>query len=196
MPDLPPPELDREAVARILAPRVKAFLLESPGRQPELFAKRLSYNLAPPKRDMIYVYAHGWAGERSATAVRTAYALLAFSFPVLGSVFLLAFARAGRTLPFLVASAIALCVLLPYQASIGDPRFLLPAYPSICLAAAALAARDVPAPWARGRRLAAALLAVLFLGNAAWDVALTDPAIRAISQPGGSRLNPPYDFAR
>ena len=41
-----------------------------------------------------------------------------------------------------------------------------------------------------------ALFGVLFLGNAAWDVALTDPALRTISQPGGSRPGSAYDFAR
>ena len=196
MPGAPPADLDREEVARLLGPRVREFILGSPHRQVDLFARRLSYNLAPPKRDLVYLYGHGWAGERSPTTVRVAYALVALSFPVLGGLVLLAFARAGRTLPFLVAAGIVLCALAPYQLSLGDARYLLPVYPAIGLAASALLARDVPAAWSRGRRLAAALLAVLFLGNAARDVLLTDPALRAIARPGGSRLDPPYHFAR
>lgn len=196
MPGVPPPGLDREEVARLLAPRVVAFLLESPHRQLDLFARRLSHNLAPPKRDLVYLYGHGWAGERSEATVRLAYALVALSFPVLGSLALLAFARAGRTVPFLFAAGVFLCALAPYQLSIGDARYLLPAYPALCLAASALAAPGVPSAWSRGRRLAAAALAVLFLGNAAWDVHLTEPALAAIARPGGSRLDPPYHLAR
>lgn len=196
MPGVPPGDLDREVVARMLAPRVKEFLLGSPHRQLDLSLKRLSYNLAPPKRDLIYVYAHGWAGEKPAAAVRTAYALVALSFPLLGALVLLAFARSGRAVPFLVGAGIAVAALLPYQVAIGDPRYLLPAYPALALAAGALAARDVPGPWSRRRRAVAALLAVLFLGNAAHDVYLTDAALRAISAPGGSSLPVPYHFAR
>jgi len=45
-------------------------------------------------------------------------------------------------------------------------------------------------------RLAAALLATAFLGNAAYDVWKTDGALKMVTQPGGSRLHPPYVFAR
>lgn len=195
MPGLPPPDLGREEVARILAPRVKEFLLRHPGRQVPLLLRRLSHNLAPPKRDLIYIYGHGWAGERSPGVVLTAYAAAALSFPFLGALVLLAFARSGRCLPFLAGIAIASAALVPYLLAIGDARYLLPAYPALCLAAGALAAAKVPSPWSRSRRLAAALLAVLFFGNAARDVALTDPALRAVSAPGGSSLDPPYDLA-
>ena len=194
-PGAPPPDLAREEVAKILAPRVKEFLLRHPGRQASLFLRRLSHNLAPPKRDLIYLYGHGWAGERPPEVVRTVYAAAALSFPFLGGLVLLSFARSGRCLPFLAAISIAAAALAPYLLAIGDARYLLPAYPALCLAAGALAAVNAQPTWSRSRRLVAALLSILFLGNAAHNVALTEPALEAVSRPGGSSLAPPYDLA-
>jgi len=196
MPVVPGVDLDKEAQARLLAPRVRAFLRDHPLQQVRLFLARASYNFAPPKRDLIYVYGHGWAGERPRSVVLATYATVALSLPILLAVALLAFARSGHLPAFRLAAALTAAVLLPYQVSIGDPRFLLPAYPALCAAAGLLGASRVPAAWSRGRRIVAALAMALFCANAARDLSLTDPALRAVSGPGGSRLRPPYHFAR
>lgn len=196
MPAIPGAALDKEAQARLLAPRVREFVLSDPVRQVPLFLARASFNFAPPKRDLLYIYGHGWAGERDPRLVLAAYAAVALSLPILASAVLLGFARAGHLGPFRLAAAIALAVILPYQLSIGDPRFLLPAYPALCGAGGLLGAKDVAGAWSRRRRAAAALAMILFTANAVRDVALTDPALRALARPGGSRVRPPYHFAR
>lgn len=196
MPVVPGADLDKEAQARLLAPQVREFVREQPHLQLRLFLARASYNFAPPKRDLIYIYGHGWAGERTRATVLVAYSAAALALPILFSCVALAFARAGHLPAFRLAAVFAVAVVLPYQISIGDPRFLLPAYPALCSAAGLLAASDVPGAWSRRRRIVAAIGMAAFSANAARDVALTDSALRAVARPGGSTLRPPYHFAR
>ena len=104
-------------------------------------------------------------------------------------------ARRGDDPAFLLGAALVLFVALPYLASVGDARYLHPAHPALALLAGAAAApQEGPTP-ARRKRLAWTL-AALFAANAAWDVAASLPAMRAVAAPGGSALRPPYHFAR
>ena len=188
---------DYEALARILGPKARTYFLTHPLREADLFLRRASFNFAPNKRDMIYLYGQGWAGERSPGTLQALYVWIAIGVPVLGAAVLLAFARAPRDRALRLALLFLLLGVLPYQVSIGDARYLIPFHPLLAFAAGALVASP-PAPgrWPARMRLAAAVLAIAFLGNAAYDVWKTDGALRKVTRPGGSRLRPPYILAR
>lgn len=199
MPDRPdvgqPGIPDADALERVARDRASAFFREQPWRQADLVFRRASYLFAPPKRDLIYLYGHGWAGERPAPVVTASLAWLVLSFGVLAGAALAGLARAGNDGGTLVAAVLVLLVALPYLASVGDARYLHPAHPALALAGgAAFAHRAGPAS---PRRLVLALaLGAVFAANAAWDVVASLPAMRAVSAPGGSTLRPPYHFAR
>ncbi len=196
-PRLGSPEApDREAMARLLAPRVRRFLSEKPERQLMLFARRASYNFAPPKRDLLFLYASGWAGERSQAAILPLYAWSVLSVPILGAFVLLGFAKSGSDPGLRVALAVVFLGILPYQISLGDARYLQPFHPALAVCAGAVLAPAAQSSWSGPRRLTAALLATLFFSNAAYDVAGTLPALAAVCRPNASRLKPPYEFAR
>lgn len=187
---------DYETLARILGPRARTYFLTHPLREGELFLRRASFNLAPNKRDLIYLYGHGWVGERSPWVLNTVYAWVALGMPILGAAVLLALARHPRDGALRLALLLFFLGVLPYQISVGDARYLIPFHPLLAFAAGALAAPRAPAQWPARMRLAAAALAIAFLGNAAYDVWKTDEALRQVTRPGGSRLRPPYIFAR
>lgn len=192
----PPPSPDMETAARLLGPKARSYLLRHPVREAELFVRRASFNFAPNKKDLLYLYGHGWAGERRPAVVEAVYVWVAMSWPALAAALLLAFARRGVDAPVGLALAFAAAGILPYQVSIGDARYLIPFHPFLAFAAGSLLAPAGPHSWAASRRLAAGVLAVAFLANAVHDVARTDGALRAIARPGGSALRPPYHFAR
>jgi hypothetical protein len=198
--DLPRPGTveapDMEAVAQILGPKARAYMLTHPFREGELFLRRASLNLASNKKDLLYLYGNGWAGEHSPGAVRAVYVWVAISVPLLGAAVLLAFARDWRDGAFRFALLLTFLGLLPYQISIGDARYLIPFHPLLAFAAGGLLAPHKAGLWATRTRLAAALLAIAFLSNAAYDLRATDAALRKIARPGGSLLAPSYDFAR
>ena len=191
-PDAP----DYETLARILGPKARAYLLAHPLREGDLFLRRASFNLAPNKRDLIYLYGQGWVGERSPLILKTIYAWVAIGMPILGATVLLALARDARDGALRLALLLFLLGILPYQISIGDARYLIPFHPLLAFAAGALASPSAPGQWSRRMRLAAATFAIAFLGNAAYDVWATDWALKKVTQPGGSRLHPPYILAR
>ena len=191
-PDFP----DERACARHLSTKVRQFLLEYPERQLILIPMRASYLFAPAKRDLIYVYGHGWAGERPAETVFLVYIWVAVSVPLLAAGAILGFARAGHTEAVRLALGMVLLGALPYLASIGDARYVQPFQPVLAIVAGASAGYPLSGGWSRNRRLAAAAVALLFFGNAAYDVKKTEPALAAIARAGGSTLRPPYIFAR
>ncbi|HQQ78438.1 MAG TPA: glycosyltransferase family 39 protein [Thermoanaerobaculia bacterium] len=188
---------DYESLARILGPKARTYFLTHPLREADLFLRRASFNFAPNKRDIIYLYGHGWAGERSPGTLNALYVWIAVGVPVLGAAVLLALARSPREGALRLALLLVFLGVLPYQVSVGDARYLIPFHPLLAFAAGALAASPPsPGQWPARMRLAAAVLAIAFLGNAAYDVWKTDGALRKVTQPGGSRLRPPYIFAR
>ena len=187
---------DYETLARILGPKARTYFLTHPLREGELFLRRASFNLAPNKRDLIYLYGQGWAGERSPRVLKTTYVWVALGIPILGAAVLLALAHDPRDGALRLALLLFLLGMLPYQISVGDARYLIPFHPLLAFAAGALAAPPAPGQWSARMRLAAAVLAIAFLGNAAYDVWATDGALWKVTQPGGSRLRPPYIFAR
>ncbi len=199
-PSLPrtgtPETPDMEAVARVLGPKARDFVLAHPLREVELVARRASFNFAPNKRDLIYLYGQGLAGERPRGAVSAVYVWAAMGVPVLGALVLLALARDPRDGALRMALILVVAGILPYECSIGDARFLIPFHPLLAFAAGALLAPSIAGQWSGRMRLTAALLAIAFLGNAAYDVWATDPALRKVTQPGGSHLHPPYILAR
>jgi hypothetical protein len=187
---------DMEAVARILGPKARAYVLTHPFREGELFLRRASFNLAPNKKDLLYLYGNGWAGERTSRVVKAVYVWVAISVPLLGAAVLLAVARNRRDGALRFALLLTFCGILPYQFSIGDARYLIPFHSLLAFAAGALLAPRAAGQWIARTRMAVALLALAFLGNAAYDVRATDPALRKVARPGGSRVAPSYDFAR
>jgi hypothetical protein len=199
MPDVPSigsAEIpDEEARARVLRPRAIAFALGHPLRELELVARRASYLLAPPKRDLIYIYGWGWAGERSRAEILTAYVWAAASVPLLVMLLLLAWGRHGADEGLVLLALLLLFGAAPYLMSLGDARFLLPLHPLLAAGAGSLA-RPGAGVASRRRWGVVAVLLVLFTVNAVLDLVATQPALEAILAPGGSSLHPPYHFAR
>ena len=199
MPDIPQigtVELpDEEARARLLGPRAWAYVFTHPFHESILVAKRLSYLFAPPKRDLIYIYGSGWAGEFSGSVILTAYVWAALSVPLLVVCILAAVGLKGGEPAYWAALVLMGFGLVPYMISLGDARFLMPLHPLLAFAAGSLFR---PTPLAHGalRRLIAVLLMVLFAVNAFIDLSATQPALEAIMKPGGSQIKPPYHFAR
>ncbi len=193
----PGPEApDYEALARLLGPKARAYFWTHPLREGELFLRRASFNLAPNKRDLIYVYGQGWAGERSPRTLNALYVWVATGVPVLGAAVLLALARDPRDRALRLSLVLVFLGMLAYQFSIGDARYLIPFHPLLAFAAGALLAPSSAGQWSARMRLTAGFLAVAFFGNAGYDVWATDGAIRKVTRPGGSQLHPSYIFAR
>ena len=198
MPDIPQigtAELpNEEARARLLGPRAWHYAFTHPIDEVVLVLKRLSYLFAPPKRDLIYIYGNGWAGEFSGSVILTFYVWVASSAPLLIVCILLALGLKGGEPAYWVALLLVGLGLAPYMISIGDSRFLMPLYPLLAFAAGSLLR---PAPLSGGMsRLVAAFLLVLFSVNAFLDLWVTQSALDAVMKPGGSQLFPPYHFAR
>lgn len=186
---------DVDALARVSSERARAFLIERPWRQPELVLRRASHLASPPKRDLIYLYGHGWAGERSPFVVAAVLAGLVLSFAALVAAALAGFAKHGDDGAFRFGAAVVFLVALPYLASVGDARYMHPAHAAVAfLAGAAFAPRTGP-PSPRRRAIAWAVGTTILL-NGAWDVTVSLPAMHAVASPGGSDLRPPYHFAR
>lgn len=199
-PDVPQPGTteapDMEAVARILGPKASTYLVTHLLREGELFVRRASFNFAPNKRDLIYLYGQGLAGERTPWVLKSAYVWVAIGIPVLGAAVPLALARDPRDGALRMALLLVLAGVLPYHISIGDARYLIPFHPLLAFAAGALLAPFAPGQWSARTRLAAGLVAIAFFGNAAYDVWATDGALRKVTRPGGAQLHPPYILAR
>lgn len=186
---------DVEALGRVAGERARAFIFEQPWRQADLVLRRASFLVSPPKRDLIYLYGHGWAGERRPAFVLASLAWLVLSFGALVAAALAGFSRRGDDPAFVLGVAIVLLVALPYLASVGDARYVHPAHAAAAfLAGAAAGPREATVP--RRRTLLAWTLGATLAVNAAWDVASSLPAMRAVAAPGGSTLRPPYHFAR
>lgn len=199
MPDEPsvgqPGIPDLDSLDRVARERAWRFIFGQPWRQLELVPKRLSLLLATPKRDLIYLYAHGWAGERPPWALRGFLGWLAVSHALLLAGAVAGFLRTRDDLALLAAGLIVLCCVAPYLVAFGDARFLQPAYPGLAFAAGAAFARfSSPIP-GRVRALGWILGAVL-AANTAYDLSASMPAVKAVLEPGGSALRPPYHFAR
>jgi 4-amino-4-deoxy-L-arabinose transferase-like glycosyltransferase len=189
-PDLPV----NEALARRVGPDAWKFLFTEPARELVLLARRVSYQFALPKRDLIYVYSRGWVGERPPAALIAAFAWVAVSSLVLMLAFLLSLIRGGRDAGLRAALGFLTLGCAPYLISIGDARYLMPLYPLLAFGAAAGAS---PRPRPAGLRvIVVGVILALFLANAAYDLWATRNAFRTILAPGGSRLNLPYHFAR
>ena len=199
MPDVPrigTAELpDEEARARLLGPRAWHYAFTHPFHESVLVVKRLSYLFAPPKRDLIYIYGSGWAGEFPGPVILTAYVWAASSVPLLVVCILTALGLKGGEPAYWVGLLLMGFGLAPYMISLGDARFLMPLHPFLAFAASSLL-RPVPLAPGALRRLIALLLMTLFAVNAFLDLSATQPALEAIMQPGGSQLHPPYHFAR
>lgn len=186
---------DADALERVARERAREFVLGQPWRQADLVVRRASHLFAPPKRDLIYLYGNGWAGERTPGVVAAAFVSLVASFVALVAAALLGFARRPADAGLRIAGALVVLVALPYLASVGEARYLHPAHPALALAGGAAFAIP-PVPASRRRRLAVLAVGTLLAANAAWDVAASLPAMRAVAAPGGSTLRPPYHFAR
>jgi hypothetical protein len=186
---------DVDALARVSGERARAFLVERPWRQPELVLRRASHLVSPPKRDLIYLYGHGWAGEKSPAAVAAVLAGLVLSFAALVAAALAGFVKRGDDVAFRFGAAIVLLVALPYLGSVGDARYMHPAHAAAAFLAGACVATRAGPPSPRRKALACAFGAALLL-NGSWDVSASLPAMRAVASPGGSALRPPYHFAR
>jgi hypothetical protein len=87
MPDEPavgqPGVPDAAALERAWRTRAWDFILGRPWRQLDLVPRRLSLLLAVPKRDLIYLYGNGWAGERPPAVLGAFLAWLASSHAAL-----------------------------------------------------------------------------------------------------------------
>lgn len=186
---------DADALERVARERSRAFVLAHPLRQPGLVARRASHLFAPPKRDLVYLYGNGWAGERRPGLVASTLAWVVLSFGALLAGALAGFARRGDEAGFRLAAAAVLLVALPYLASVGDARYLHPAHGALALCGAAVLAGPPSLPSSR-RRIAALALGAVLAANFAWDVSASLPAMRAVAAPGGSSLRPAYHFAR
>jgi hypothetical protein len=199
MPDVPKvgtAELpDEEARARLLGPRAWRYALTHPLHEAVLLGKRTSYLFAPPKRDLIYIYGWGWAGERSPSVIVATYIWAASSVPLLIVCILLSLAWKGCEPAFWSSLALMGFALTPYLISLGDARFLMPLHPLLAFAAGSLL-RPVHPARSLGRWLVVGALLGLYGANTFFDLRLTQPALEAIMLPGGSQLHPPYHFAR
>ena len=199
MPDIPKigtGELpNEEARARFLGPRAWNYAFTHPFHEAVLVAKRLSYLFAPPKRDLIYIYGNGWAGELPSPVILTAYVWAASSVPLLVACIILALGLKGGEPAYWIALAMTGFGLAPYLISLGDARFLMPLHPFLAFAAGSVL-RPAPLSGSWFCRVIAAFLMALFVANAFLDISATQPALEAIMKPGGSQLHPPYHFAR
>jgi hypothetical protein len=200
LPEIPQPGTseapDMEAVARLVGPRAIAYALTHPLHEALLFLQRASFNFAPNKRDVIYLYGQGLAGERSPYALQALYSWVAIGMPLVGAVLLLAIFRQPHDSALRFALLLALVGILPYQCSIGDARYLIPFHPLLVFAASALLSPHRSGRWSAWARLAIGFFAIAFFLNAAYDVRATDIALRAITRVGGSTIHPPYILAR
>lgn len=199
MPDVPEAGTaeipDEWARARVLGPRAIAYALQHPVRELVLVARRASYLFASPKRDLIYIYGWGWAGERSAAVIATSYVWASSSVPLLVLLALVAWWRHGCDAGLAWTAVLLFFAVVPYLLTIGDARFLLPLHPLIAVAAGTVAHPRMAAPnWRRAAVIG--VIGLVFLANTAFDLVATQPALEAILQPGGSTLRPPYHFAR
>ncbi|HSN57160.1 MAG TPA: hypothetical protein VLT32_21005, partial [Candidatus Sulfomarinibacteraceae bacterium] len=194
VPDLGRTTRERYAVARELSSDALAYALRHPLDELRLAAARASYLFAPPKRDLIYIYGWGWAGERPPWVVWGTYLLSAATWSVLLVLAIVGWARTGWRPTVVVAVVLVAAGLAPYLVAIGDARFLMPLYPLVAVVAAAAVLPTGRPPAAR--TAVAAVLLALVLGNAAVDLAASHSAVAEIARPGGSGLRPPYHFAR
>ena len=186
---------DEEARARLLGPRAWRYAFTHPFHEILLVVKRLSYLFAPPKRDLIYIYGNGWAGELSKPVILTAYVWAAASVPLLVVCILMSLGLKGGEPAYWVVVALVGFGLAPYLISIGDARFLMPLHPLLAFAAGSIL-RPAPLLGGRMRWMMVAVLILLFVANAVLDLSATQPALEAVMKTGGSQLHPPYHFAR
>jgi hypothetical protein len=199
MPDEPtvgqPGIPDLDALDRVARNRAWRFILGQPWRQLDLVPRRLSLLLATPKRDLIYLYAHGWAGERPPWALRGFLAWLVASHALLLAGAVAGFLRTRDDAAVLAAGLIVLGCATPYLVTFGDARYLQPAYPAFAFAAGATFA-SFSSPLSGRTRALGWILGALLAANVAYDLSASMPAVRAVVGPGGSALRPPYHFAR
>ena len=188
-------KLSNRERAALLGPEGTRYFLTHPLAELRLVAERASYLFAPAKRDLLWLYGMGWAGEKPAALVRFVYAWVAASVPLLVLFALAGWWRRGDEATIGWALLFVAAGALPYLASIGDARYLQPLHPLLALvagAAAAPGAGRIP----RWRSSIVALLAILFLANAAYDLAVTQPALEQLLRPGAVGRPIPYVFAR
>ena len=199
MPDEPavgqPGIPDAEALDRVYRDRVLEFLLGRPWRQLDLVPRRIGLLLAVPKRDLIYLYGHGWAGERPPAHLWAFLGWLVASHSLLAAAALAGLLRAPDDPSLAAAGLVALVCVAPYLVTWGDARYLQPAYPALAFAAGGAFARGWT-PLRGRRRILAWVLGGALAGNALVDLSASLPAVAAIARPGGSALRPAYHFAR
>ena len=199
MPDEPavgqPGIPDVETLDRVWRARAWDFILGRPWRQLDLVPRRLSLLLATPKRDLIYLYAHGWAGERPPAVLWGFLGWLVVSHALLLAGAVAGFLRTRDDAAVVAAGLLVLGCIAPYLVTFGDARYLQPAYPALALAAGAAFAQG-RAPLPRSRRVLGWILGAMLAANAAYDLSASLPALTVVAQRGGSALRPPYNFAR
>ena len=186
----------REEQARILGPVAWRYFFTHPVRELGLLAARCSYLFAPTKRDLIYLYGTGWAGEKPAWVVWFVYIWSAASAPILFLAAIEGWRRGAGHSAIGYALVLVFLGLSPYLISLGDARYVQPLQPLFAFVAGRAFARRETKPIPAYRTMVATIIAVALLANSAHDLAATNPAIRAVASPGGSRLRPPYIFAR
>lgn len=177
-------ELRREAVQ---------YALSHPLRTASRWLPKTSAWWSPEHRDLMYLYSNGWIPPVPPETLWASYVLVGAGFVVLVPVAL----RGAllRSSPALAGCLLAIAsiwglILLSW----GDSRLHLPVLPFLWLfAGLGFARRDrLPGP----RRLAWAVLTLLFLGNAAYDLATSASTLRRLAAPDGTTLRYGYEIWR
>ena len=169
------------------------YALSHPGRTIQLWLPKTSYWWSPEHRDLMYLYSNSWISPLPPVAVWLLYFVVG-----LGFVGLVPFALRGALVgwtPALAGCLIAAGTMWGLNLlSYADSRFHVPALPFLWIfAGLGLASRPRLSGW---RRAAFAVLTLLFLGNAAYDLATSASTVRRLTAPDGTTLRYGYEIWR
>ena len=169
------------------------YALSHPLRTAFLWIPKTSHWWSPEHRDLMYLYSNGWIPPLPAGLLWSIYLLVGAGFVVLVPVALRgALLRSSPALAGSLVSAASVwgLTLLAW----ADSRMHMPVLPVLWLfAGLGLASRE---KLSGGRRLAWAALTLLFLGNAAYDLATSASTLRRLTAPGGTALRYGYEIWR
>jgi 4-amino-4-deoxy-L-arabinose transferase-like glycosyltransferase len=169
------------------------YALSHPFRTAFRWIPKTSYWWSPEHRDLMYLYSNAWIPPVPRGALWASYLFVGAGF-----VFLVPYALRGallRSTPALTGCLAAatsvwgLCLL-----SWADSRFHMPVLPFLWLfAGLGLASRQ---RLSGRRRAACVVLTLLFLGNAAYDLATSASTVRRLAAPDGTTLRYGYEIWR
>jgi 4-amino-4-deoxy-L-arabinose transferase-like glycosyltransferase len=169
------------------------YALSHPGRTILLWLPKTSYWWSPEHRDLMYLYSNSWIPTLPPAAIWFVYLLVG-----LGFAFLVPFALRGALGAW--TPALAGCIVAAVSmwglslVSYGDSRFHIPALPFLWLfAGLGLTSRQ---RLSGRRRAVCAVLTLLFLGNAAYDLVTSASTVRRLAAPDGTTLRYGYEIWR